>query len=150
MTTRAPDYGLDLSCTFTTSSVIMPDASTRTFDGFDVTEDFATVSGRTLLAEALVRRLVTPRGTLIDDADYGTDVRRWINDDVDDRIIAGTVAAEIDAELQKDERVRRSTTTASFTNGLLTTTTSIIDASGPFRLVLRISDVTIEVLEAPQ
>jgi hypothetical protein len=60
--------------------------------------------------------------------------------------------------------VRQATATASVTGGFLTAinvvnggagystppTVSIIDATGPFRLVLRISDVTIELLEAPQ
>ena len=46
----------------------------------DIDPSFATVSGATCLAQALARRLVTPRGTLLDDAGYGTDLRSYLND----------------------------------------------------------------------
>jgi hypothetical protein len=57
----ATDFGTDISC--------YPD-----LDG-----SFGLVSGFTLIAQDLARRLETPRGGLFYDSNYGTDVRGWVN-----------------------------------------------------------------------
>jgi len=58
------------------------------------------------IAEGLARRLITPRGTLPDDAEYGLDLRRYVN--------RGTPLAELEdlagairQEAGKDDRVDR-------------------------------------------
>ena len=124
------DFGTDLSA--------LPDLS------------FGVKSGRANLAEALARRLMTPRGGLFYDPTYGTDLRSYLNEAITDDVIyeIETLAA---AECEQDERV-------------LAATASVIEADpsvrkirlsinletdvGPFRLILSIDDVAVEVLRA--
>jgi hypothetical protein len=113
---------------------------------FDIDPMGATVSGRLLLSQALVRRITTPRGRLLDDPNYGYDVAGELSDDVTDADIA-TIAATMDAEFLKDERIVSSSTTTTFVNGVLNTTTTLQDGTGPFSLVLAISSVTVSVLQ---
>jgi hypothetical protein len=113
----------------------------------DLDATLAETSGLTMLGQALARRLITPRGTLCDDPNYGFDVRGYLNDDLAPADVA-RIAAGIDAELVKDERVFASSTTATLTAaGVLTTVTSVTPGAGPaFRLVLGITSVTVQVL----
>lgn len=81
-------YGSDISC------AVDVDARMSEVDPFSTRA----------IAEALVRRLDCPRGALVDDPDYGLDVRGMLN--------RGTPATEIQAlagqirsECQKDDRV---------------------------------------------
>ena len=48
-------------------------------DAADLDPYFGTVSGWRALAQAIGRRLITPRGSLIDDEAYGFDVRSRLN-----------------------------------------------------------------------
>lgn len=141
------NYGTDLWCGFGLTTVPYPDGSSRTFEGVDLAADMRETSGRELLIQALVRRLITPRRTLVDDPDYGTDLTRWLNDDIDTALV-GQIADEAKNELAKDERVKSASATATYVDGLLTLEIRVVDAAGPFRLVLGISDVTVTVLEA--
>lgn len=59
-----PDYGTDLSCVV------------------DLDAGLAEVTGNTLLAQALARRLITPRGGLLDDPNYGYDLTQFLNADI--------------------------------------------------------------------
>jgi hypothetical protein len=104
------------------------------------------VTGRLLLSQALVRRITTPRGRLLDDPSYGYDVSGELGDDVAPNV-AGRIAANIDAEFTKDERVVSSSTVATFNSGVLDTTTTVTDGAGPFKLVLAISGVTVAILQ---
>jgi len=150
----ATDYGTDLSCRQRAQTLEMPDGSFRLFNGVDIALDQAEVSGRPCLAEALVRRLVTFRSTLIDvvvpstTANYGSDVTQNVNDDMDPRDIA-MAGASVDAELRKDERVVSSTTVPSFVGDLLMLPASVIDGAGSFKLVLAVSQVTVQILSVP-
>lgn len=139
------DYGTDISVTWRTETLEFPDGSVRTQQAWDADENFSEVSGRDLLAEALLRRLVTTRGTLLGCPDYGTDVRDWINDDLDNARVA-QLSAAISAELSKDERVRTATATSTFANDVLTSTITIVDAAGPFKLTVAIDQVSLKLL----
>ncbi len=57
-----------------------------------------------LVAEACLRRLHTTRGGLIDDPDYGFDVRELLRSPMTRAQLAG-VPARIRAELAKDDRI---------------------------------------------
>lgn len=62
------------------------------------------VSGPLCLAQALVRRLSTPRGMVIDAPNYGRDLREYLHrgltpDDVE------AIPGEVRGELLKDERI---------------------------------------------
>jgi hypothetical protein len=124
----------------------MPDGSTLTEVIFDFASDFAMVSGRQCLAEALARRLVTTRGTLIGDPEYGFNLLGFVNDDIDARGLA-LVAAGVEAEMLKDERVVHATAAVSFLSGVLIVAITITDGRGPFKLVLSVSDVTVSILQ---
>lgn len=82
------DYGSDLSC------------------DDDLTAYCDEVGGgsRLALAQALYRRVTTPRGSLLDDPDYGVDVPGFLNNGVTQRELAGLSGA-VRNELVKDDRV---------------------------------------------
>ncbi len=110
------------------------------------------VSGRRNLANALARRLGTPRAALAeidDDGDYGLDLRQLIGESLspaDER----RWKADIAAECEKDSRVGAAV--VSFTLTPATQALEIVieiepaDGSAPFTLVLAISELTVEVL----
>lgn len=111
------------------------------------------VAGRQLLAEAIVRRLSTARGTLPDTAapttvgNYGIDIA----DNIDADMTAsdcGRLAASIDAQCRQDERVFYSNTTATLANSILTIVVVLVDGAGPFKLTLAVSLVTSQLLAA--
>jgi phage baseplate assembly protein W len=127
----AIDYGSDLSC----------------LDDFDE-EVRATSDPRTLIAQALIRRWMTPRGMLLDDPDYGTDLAEFMHDEVDELSLA-RMRAEARAEALKDERVVDCTITA--TRYTLATGTVEFDflvecAETSLRLVVAVTDVSVSLL----
>lgn len=124
----AADYGTDISCTN------------------DFAPDGRVASGRRLLAEAICRRLITPRGRLIDDPNYGFDLTGYVNDDMSAGDIAA-LRAGIEAECIKDERVSAATCAASLaTSGIMNISLTLTDGAGPFALVLAVSAITISIL----
>lgn len=125
----ATDFGTDLSCVT------------------DLSGDGRTVTGRRLLAEAVARRWITPRGRLLSDPNYGFDITERVNDDMSARDLA-SMRAGMQAEALKDERIRGCEVTVILNVvGVLTITAIITDADGPFRLVLEASSVTAKILE---
>jgi hypothetical protein len=114
-------------------------------------------TGVTLLAQAVYRRLTTPRGTL-DDGDegvvYGLDLSEYIGRQATPDAIAN-IGPALEAEILKDDRVASATATASAETGAdgLTLTTVSIDvipydetAAAPFAMTLAVSDVTVSLL----
>jgi hypothetical protein len=123
------DYGSDLSC--------VQDLDPRCI----------VVTGRRLLAEAVARRWITPRGGLIDDPNYGTDVTAYINDDVKPRDLA-TLASAMSQEAEKDERVNSCDIDIQVPpNGIgaYVITASIHDNDGPFQLVVGVDSVSKDI-----
>lgn len=114
-------------------------------------------TGVTLLAQAIYRRLTTPRGTL-DDGDegvvYGLDLAEFLGRQATPDAIANTGPA-LEAEILKDDRIASVTAVASAVTGAdgLTTTTVEITAipydetaAAPFAMTLAVSDVTVSLL----
>lgn len=113
------------------------------------------VSGTTLLAQALYRRLTTPRGTL-DDGDegivYGIDLASFVGvsvtpDDLD------SIPALVEAELTKDDRVGSLTATLTHmtdADGMTTAELSIdvfpADDTQAFNFTVEASAVTVALL----
>lgn len=89
-------YGTDLSCVD------------------DLTEDMAEIDPSTArgIGEAAIRRLTTPRGGLVDDPDYGLDLRGYCNHGVTSEELR-TLASRASAELLKDDRIDSATVTLS-------------------------------------
>jgi hypothetical protein len=119
----------------------------------DIWPDFRLARGRTNLAMALLRRLRTPRGALAefgDDPDYGYDIIDQLNSEHTEAELAG-IDAEVDGEVLKDPRVRSAEVETIFTreNNELSVTIDVLSGEGPFRLVLAVSDLTVERLNEP-
>jgi phage baseplate assembly protein W len=113
----------------------------------DLAADGRTVTGRRLVAEAVARRLITPRGQLIGDPDYGFDVTDYLNADMSPLDIA-SMRSGIEQECMKDERVRSANATLEIdTESSLEISISLETADGPFDLVLGVSDVTVAILK---
>lgn len=129
-------YGVDLSCVT------------------DLAEDLAEVdpTSNHAIAEALIRRLITPRGALPDDPDYGFDLRGLLN--------RGVTVAELRAvtgqarnEVRKDDRVLDAKVSAAFTlqNSTLNvsievTPADVDDDTFTFTFALTDTTVAIEVI----
>lgn len=127
-----PDYGRDLWCLN------------------DLDPAGAEVSGLQCLAQALYRRLITVRGTLIGDRNYGYDLTQLLNDDLSAADLP-RIAASVDAEFLKDERVKASESVAQLMNGGVLNVTSLVTPSvGPtFRLTVAASALTVQLLQSP-
>ena len=121
------DYGTALSC------VTDVDAGAR------------IVSGNRVVAEAIARRLYTPRGRLIGYPNYGYDLTQYVNADLSPREIAA-VRAEVAAECAKDPRVDRADVDIVFADESLTVTIVAHATEGPFTLVLAVSSLTVTLL----
>lgn len=117
----------------------------------DLSPTMAEASGLHMLAQALVRRLITPRGTLIDDANYGYDIRDFLGDDLSPADV-GRIGSGVDQELIKDERVLSSQTTVTpLSTYVLTISTVVTPSQGPsFQLVAAVSAVTVTLLQPTQ
>lgn len=108
--------------------------------------DFAltTVSGRTSLAHRLIRRLTTPRGGLWYAPNYGYDLSELVGSTVPPSVVEQRVVEQMLAE----EEVADARATATFTasTGALTVEIQVVDADGPFELVLTSSELTFSAL----
>ncbi len=110
----------------------------------DLNPSSAMVSGRTALAQAIARRLQTPRGVLFDDPNYGFDVAGYLNDDLSTSDL-GKIQSGITEECKKDARVIDAScvVTLSGSGDLLTLRAeiSLVGAAGPFALVVEVSNL---------
>lgn len=113
----------------------------------DVTPDFREVTGRRRLAEAVARRYMTDRGTLVGDPNYGYNLTNLVNADLSPAdLVAHQSGAQ--AEALKEEQVRAAVVVLSLAaDGLLTVACTLTDADGPFTLTLAISAVSVQILE---
>ena len=119
-----------------------------TFPAFDGTG--RTISGVRALAECSLRRLTTEEGTLEYAPDFGYDLRDLLNEDLDERDLRRhEVRAAL--ELEKDERIARadvSMTLDAATSTLSVRITGTLASGADYEFVLRIDQVSAEVLKA--
>ena len=115
----------------------------------DLDETFTPITGPRLVAEAIYRRLCTPSGGMPFDENYGTDLRGWLNESGSAEDWAACGAA-IESEALKDDRVESCTASVvySMASQRLEAKIRFTTAAGPFRLVLGISKLTVDVLSA--
>lgn len=121
------------------------------FDGTgtgDIDPTGATVSGVEAVAQALACRLVTPQGGLFYDLSYGYDLRRLREKRLSQSLLA-SIGPAVEAQCRLDERVQ--TVAVKVTPPAQPSAPLVVDVEfesiyGQGRLVLKISDVTVEIL----
>jgi phage baseplate assembly protein W len=127
-------YGRDLSCVL------------------DLTEDMADVDENSTLAigQALVRRLITPNGTLFDEPDYGEDIRAYMNRGVTSRDLRG-YEGKIRNEVTKDDRVAEARVTVAMVAptemDIAIQVTPVDPVLGVFTLTLALTDAGLLLQE---
>lgn len=111
------------------------------------------VSGARLIAEALFRRITTPRGRLLSDPNYGIDVFALLNAEMTPEYEA-TIPPRVRAECSKEPRVQDVKVTLVRVSGTVSReyelTISGTTAEGPFELSLAVNDVNVRVLSLPE
>lgn len=110
------------------------------------------VEGSMLVAQALFRRLITPRGTLRggeEEANYGLDLASLVGSATTTAAVA-SLPGKIENELRKDPRVESVQATVTQTvEGPVTrwaVSVAVVTAQGPFVLQVGVSGVTAELL----
>jgi hypothetical protein len=106
-------------------------------------------TGRALLAQRLLCRLSTPRGSVIDCPNDCIDLRDSLSDGMTTQQIAA-LGSVVQQECLKDQQVTACnvTGTFSFTTSVLTMTIMVTSGAGPFTMVLAVSQVTVQLLNA--
>ena len=120
-----------------------------TYKNGDVDPYFGLIAGYRVIAEAVARRLETPRGSLPGDPNYGSDVRVFLNRDFDASPAAlFVVRSTIEQEAEKEERVEScsASVTFDFARNRLRTVITLEAGDGPFELVLDVSAVSVALL----
>lgn len=109
------------------------------------------VTGRLLVAQALYRRLITPRGSLFYDTSYGFDLSEFVGE-VGPELAAAAMPGRIRNELLKDDRVSsvdasvEVVTEGAETELVVSVTATLADSGEAFSLTLGVSSVTTELL----
>ena len=113
----------------------------------DLTPGMLESTGRAVLAQSLVRRQTTPRGSVIDAPNDCFDVRDWLSDGFSDKRIS-QLRGTIRAELMKDARVLDVKVTVTYDTAAkkLTIREDVESSDGPFSLTLTVTSLTIELL----
>lgn len=126
------DYGRDLYC------------------DTDMDASMTEVSGALMMAQVCMRRLYTPKGSLLSSpAENTVDMREFLSTSVDltGREITGAKAVATSA-LLADPRVERVTVDPVYDPAARTLRLGITGygAAGPFALTLAVSSLTVEIL----
>lgn len=116
----------------------------------DLDPYFGLVREGRCLVEALARRLVTPRGSLLNYPSYGYDLRQWVNAELDTGDLREIERAAAE-ECRADERVDEVQLEAAFSDDRLTLTGTVTAITGQtFRLSLAVSEVTVILLRSTE
>jgi len=118
----------------------------------DLDPSFANISGTRVLGEAIARRLMTARGSLPDQPNYGTDVRTYLCEGFN---LNGSTLTQmknaIERECLQDERIASADAGMYFNpqTGVLNVTLVLGPAQGPnFQLVISVTAVTVTLLSS--
>lgn len=112
----------------------------------DFPDSGGMAAGRQAHVEALARRLVTERGTCIDDPDYGEDLLSLANADVTPRLLAEAEARVVE-QFGQDDRTLSAACNLTFAGGVVLVAATVADRAGPFGFTLAVSDVTATLLK---
>ena len=116
-------------------------------NGQDLSMPSYMATGNQVVAEAVLRRWTTSGGQLIDDPNYGSiNVLDLISDDLSKKDIH-YAQQQLAQEAQKDERVKSASVTLTLTvQGELRIDATIVTAAGPFKFVVLVSAVSVQLL----
>lgn len=127
------------------------------FDGGDDVDcrvdhgrSLAIATGIRNLGNALARRLTTPRGALLSDGGYGSDIRRYLNAGLTPALLE-RVKSEVAAEVSKDDRVQSPDVTVTVNTQQASLTIEIVSElapGAPFAFVFRVDQLTVAFLGA--
>lgn len=108
---------------------------------------FTLVSESRIVAEAALRRLTTPRGSLLRAPNYGTDLREALLSRLD-RARLDAWRARVEAELRKDDRIETVAARLAFDRitGTLSVRVEGTTGATPFAFTLAVTEVTTELL----
>lgn len=136
MTTTNP-FGIDLGS--------FPNADAN--GALDVDLGMQEVTGRDVLIQRLVRRQLTPPGSVIDSPNDCIDVRGFVSAGVTQTDLQ-SLAGALRNELLKDEGVTDVAISVSFDPriAMLSIVEKFTSGYGPFSLTLNVSQVTLEIL----
>jgi len=111
----------------------------------DIDANLTLVDGRLGFAQAIYRRLTTPRGRLFYDPEYGIDIRDFLKQS---GFSATQNARIIEAECLKDERTLNVAADVQFDelSEVLTIDIQLEDSAGPFELTIRADALTVELI----
>lgn len=112
----------------------------------DLNPQMRMVGGFANLGQALAHRLTTPRGTLADDPDYGTDTRMYLNAALPPTALA-QLRGQVQAECRKDERVQSCQCAAVLNGSTLQLNLNVGTSAGPFVLLLAVTSVSVTLLQ---
>lgn len=131
-----PDYGYDWTTYW------RPDGQP------DLDPNFATISGPRVVLEAVARRLITPRGSMLD-REYGYDLRGLLQATLTTADTA-RIQAEIEAECLKDERVDTADVTVQLPLAtgemVITIQLSLSQQVSPFTLVFTLTADGVNII----
>ncbi len=134
------DYGTDVS-TFVPSPV---DIAAGRPTGLDAL--FRVISGPVVVLESCARRLMTSRGSMQWDLDYGYDLTALVGGRIS-AVRQSRIREDIRQELLKDRRVLdASAVLTEVTAHNWTVTVKVKLAEGPIALVLNVDNVTVSIL----
>ena len=113
----------------------------------DLTPGMLESTGRAVLAERLVRRQTTRRGTVVDAPNDCFDVRDWMSSEFSPTKTS-QLRGTIRAELMKDQAVRNVVVTVTYNSARksLVIVEQIDSSEGPFTLTLTVGQLTLEIL----
>lgn len=113
-----------------------------------VGKKFVLVSGSRNVALAICRRLLTPRGRLFYDPNYGFDLAQYCNAEVSTNTM-DEIRSGVEAEALKDPRVKDARCVVSWEPSATRFVVSLrgVTSAGPFRLVMGIASATVETLK---
>ena len=116
----------------------------------DLTPDMQVATGVQVLAQSLVRRQTTPRGSVLTSPNDCIDVRMYLSKGLSQSQVAA-LAQTIRGELLRDQRVLAASVSIALTvDGTMTITETILASAGPFTLTLTLTASTINVIVAGQ
>jgi hypothetical protein len=111
----------------------------------DLTPDMQVATGFDVLAQSLIRRQTTPRGSCLSSPNDCIDIRATLLSKGVSQSQLGAIAQIIRTELLKDQRVLSAAVSISLdtTTGTVTIQENLQSAAGPFTLTLTLTQSTV-------